>query len=92
MKTLSKDPTAEEMREYLQDIYGDELCDFDMEGAIYWFAYSWHGGQNSNLYSALSTSEFHPGPCCKGPEKDSMEEMAYKDLVAGCGFSEEEEA
>jgi hypothetical protein len=35
--------------------------EFDIEAAIYWFATDWHGGQWSNLYSALSTSPYKPG-------------------------------
>jgi hypothetical protein len=38
-------------------------CRFDVEEAAYYLAAHWHGGQSSNLYSALSTSPFRPGPC-----------------------------
>lgn len=61
------DPTASEMREFLHGQF-DDLNIFDREEAIYWFAYAWHGGQGSNLYSALSTSDYSPGPICCGPE------------------------
>ena len=54
-----QDPTKQEMLEYLSGIGAD---DFDAEVAIYAFAEAWHGGQSSNLYSALSTSDFRPGP------------------------------
>jgi hypothetical protein len=66
MDVFNDDPTAAEMRKFLVstaeglEIDQDEL-NFDVEAAIYWFAYHWHGGQNSNLYSALSTSEYNPG-------------------------------
>jgi len=38
---------------------------FDAESAIYWFCSDYHAGQNSDLYSILSTSEYSPGPMCK---------------------------
>jgi len=37
-------------------------CRFDIEEAAYYIAAHCHGGQWSNLYSLLSTSEFRPGP------------------------------
>lgn len=68
---MENDPTAEEMRTFLNDQYMcDEGLDFDIESAIYWFAYAWHGGQRSNLYSALSTSEYKPGPSHKSAADD----------------------
>ena len=64
----TKDPTAEEMREYLVSQYGDyEENKFDIEAAIYWFASLHHSGQNSDLYSALSNSDYNPGPSESAP-------------------------
>ncbi len=85
-----QDPTKEEMVQFLTREFGRMADDkqafrFDMEGAIYWFASHYHGGQWSNLYSALSTSHFRPGPSVNGPEKDSMEEDMYKALEAEYG-------
>lgn len=79
---VSDDPTKEEMQEFLKQKYHTE-DDFDVESAIYWFANDYHGGQNSNLYSALSTSEFRPGPMHKGIEDEESElaSMMYQDLV-----------
>lgn len=81
------DPTAAEMRDFLQNTFPEETApntesglNFDVEAAIYWFANDWHGGQWSNLYSALSTSEYRPGPICCGPEPDSIEQMFYEAL------------
>ena len=77
MKRVFQDPTADEMRSYLRDECG---CDseFDMEEAIYWYANDYHGGQDTNLYSALSTSEYKPGAYERGPEDptyyDALEE------------------
>ena len=45
-----------------------EYFAFVSEEAIYWFANDYHGGQGSNLYSALSTSGFRPGPLARGPD------------------------
>ncbi len=77
---MIQDPTKDEMTAFLQSQFGPDLEPFDLEGAIYWFANDYHGGQWSNLYSALSTSPFNPGPICRGPEKDTMEEMCYDAL------------
>lgn len=38
-----------------------EADDMDIEAAIYWLANDYHEGQNSELYSILSTSEYNPG-------------------------------
>lgn len=75
------DPSREEMIEHIRKVYGREADEFDMEEAIYWFANDYHGGQSSNLYSALSTSEYRPGRMSNGPEEGSMGEMIYADLV-----------
>jgi hypothetical protein len=75
------DPTANEMREYLASIVPKHSADpFDIECAIYWFANDYHGGQASNLYSALSASDFRPGPTTNGPEPGSMEAALYAEL------------
>jgi hypothetical protein len=69
------------MIEHIRKVYGREADEFDIEEAIYWFATDYHGGQSSNLYSALSTSEYRPGRSSSGPEEGSMGEMIYADLV-----------
>jgi hypothetical protein len=85
-KTLKRyhggdDPSRQEMIEHIKGVYGREADRFDIEEAIYWFANDYHGGQGSNLYSALSTSEYRPGRMSSGPEEGSMSEMIYADLV-----------
>lgn len=75
------DPSREEMIEHIRKVYGRDADEFDIEEAIYWFANDYHGGQSSNLYSALSTSEYRPGRSSSGPEEGSMGEMIYADLV-----------
>lgn len=73
------DPTAQMMRDYLNSkqfsMY--EFSNFDIEGAIYWFATFHHSGMMSNLYSASSTSNYHPSPLANGPEEDSLEMDAF---------------
>ncbi len=91
-----QDPDKSEMMSYLQQQYGNEEgWKDDAEVAIYWFANFYHGGQWSNLYSVLSTSPFSPGPIARGPQKGSMEEMMYRDLVhqfaGGEGLDDEDD-
>jgi hypothetical protein len=83
---MAKDPTIEDMREFLNgqfsklvDIESAEW-EFDREEAIYWFSYCWHSGQWSNLYSALSVSEFRPSPLANGPERGTLSEILYSEL------------
>ena len=84
------DPTKEEMVDFLTNKF-QGLVDpmetdanaFDIAAAIYWFANDYHGGQSSNLYSALSTSDYRPGPMHKSIEDDESETatMMYQELV-----------
>ena len=56
---------------------------FDMEAAIYWFANGYHGGQFTDLYSILSTSDYSPGRMTSGVEEEGeMAKMLYDELVA----------
>ena len=78
------DPTrAEMLRELIsafrrrRDGRTDDSWKFDIEAAIYWFANHWHGGQWSNLYSALSTSPYRPGRLCNGLEIGSQQHDMY---------------
>ena len=55
---------------------------FDMEAAIYWFASDWHNGQASELYSVLSTSQYHPSPLHRGAsDEGELCAMMYESLV-----------
>lgn len=77
-----QDPTRDEMLATLAKMpFAAEVDEFDREAAIYWFAANYHGGQASNLYFALSVSEFRPGPLCRGPQSFG-EQMAYETLEA----------
>ena len=73
------DPTSEMMREYLSSksfkMY--EFSEFDIEGAIFWFATFHHSGMHSNLYSASSNSKYRPSPMTDGPEENSLEMDAF---------------
>ena len=66
---------------WLRDDQGDTGWKFDVEAAIYWFAYNWHSGQWSNLYSALSVSKYKPGALCRGVEFGSTQGDMYQYLV-----------
>ncbi len=77
----ASDPTRMQMlRAVLAQKWIDRDDKFSIEGAIYWFASHWYGGQFSNLYSALSTSPFRPGRSSDGPG-DGSEQMIYDFLV-----------
>ena len=91
-KAYNDDPTREEMESHLKesgkgfdDPNEEEANEFDRQEAIHYFATLYHGGQSSNLYSALSTSKFRPGPLWNGPEKDSDSEMKFQSLVSKFG-------
>jgi hypothetical protein len=68
------------MRAFLTDQFG-EAGEFDREQAIYWFASDYRGGQWSNLYSALCTSEYRPGAIERGVEPETMANLCYQALV-----------
>lgn len=81
-----KDPTLQEMREFLAKEWGwagiDELKD-SSEVAIYFFSVNYHGGQRSNLYHAATWSNYQPGRLTGSmPDPDSNEMMLYDSLVA----------
>lgn len=77
----ASDPTRMQMlRAVLAQSWVDRDDKFAIEEGLYWFAYNWHGGQFSNLYSALSTSPFRPGRLSNGPE-DGLGRIIYDFLV-----------
>lgn len=74
---INNDPTKEEMENFLKSKfngYGLDDMEFDIAEAIYWFGYNYHGGQNSNLYSALSTSDYRPSRLMSNLEDDDSGE------------------
>lgn len=74
-----QDPTHDEMYDYLFSQYGNEGKD-EIEIAIYYFSEHFHSGQGSNLYSALSTSPYRPGPNSRMESEGEMVKMMYDDL------------
>lgn len=82
---MANDPTHDEMVAFLkqcQTFGAIEDMTFEVEEAIYWFAYLHHDGQYSNLYSALSTSPYSPSPLHSGPAED---DYLYECLVKEYG-------
>ena len=86
----NNDPTKEEMLNFLKEKFKGlidpmsvEDNEFDMVQAIYFFAREYHGGQWSNLYSTLSTSNFSPNPRLKDIYETGDEQsiMMYEALV-----------
>lgn len=78
----------QEMKNYLKskfrglDDVESEDFNFSMEAAIYWFASDYHSGQNSELYSILSTSQYSPSRLNRGGVKgeDETIQMLYDAL------------
>jgi hypothetical protein len=72
---MTKDPTHDDMLTFLKQCqtYDDiDDMEFEIEEAIYWFANDYHGGQDSNLYEALSSSPYSPGLIRSGPVDDYL--------------------
>lgn len=67
----------EEMVSFLQNHFGSEIDESDIEVAIYYFARDYHSGQSSELYSILSTSEYRPGPMSDLESEGDMVELCY---------------
>ena len=81
-----------QMLAHLRTIYTPGLVDNDSfnlsaEIAIYWFASDYHGGQDTELYSILSTSPYSPSYLCEGidDDDDALAVDMYEDLV--CVFN-----
>lgn len=79
-----QDPTLDEMLAFLStQTCGEELDEFAAHEAIYWFANDYHGGQDSHLYSALSTSPYTPGPITRGPADPYLYEALEAEYASG---------
>ena len=80
---MSHDPTLSEMQAFLlTQPYAAEADASDVAQAIYWFCADWHGGQWSNLYSALCCHGYTPGACEAGCEPDGVSILMYEALEA----------
>ena len=77
-----RDPTREEMQEFLATQTCGEDCTDDIEVAMFWFAMYWHGGQGSNLYSVMSASPFSPGPVGRLESESGIVQFMYYALEA----------
>lgn len=80
----------DEMKTYLSEKFSwllypieETANNFSVETAIYWFAYDYHGGQDSDLYSVLSCSKFSPSPLHKTiyDVDDEIAVMMYDALI-----------
>jgi hypothetical protein len=89
---VNSDPTKSEMLDTLRQEFGgfEGYDNFSAEEAIYWYGYNNHGGQNSNLYSALSTSKYKPSSSMSNIEDvdDEMSIAMYNTLVDNFGGEE----
>jgi hypothetical protein len=83
-----QDPDKEEMMQYLRSQFGNDIND-DAEVAMYYFASDFHGGQSSNLYSVLSTSEYKPGASGDVESEGELVKMMYDSLVDEFGGGSE---
>ncbi len=86
--TKYQDPTCEDMIEYLKEqnkglwTESDEALEDESIVAIYYFASHYHGGQWSNLYSALcqAGNSYSPGLSDEIGHGSSCDDL-YRDLV-----------
>jgi len=44
---------------------------FTIASGLYWYCSDNHGGQSTNEYSVMSTSDYKPGPLENGPDEES---------------------
>lgn len=73
------DPTREDMLSAIKEALPG-VDDFDQEAGLYWYANDNHGGQWSNLYSALSVSPYTPGmreTRPRGAARDVYDHLAW---------------
>jgi hypothetical protein len=83
IKEESSNPLKNKIMSYLQRLHGSEFDEFAAEAALYWYGYGYHGGQSSDLYSILSTSEYKPSRLANGIEdEDETAQMYYDDIVS----------
>jgi hypothetical protein len=63
---------------------------FDAAQGLYWYAADYHEGQSSDLYSILSTLDYHPGAMESKPDEEGM--VFYMELEDGRDPAELREA
>lgn len=69
-----------EMVKFLKAHFHD-ADDFDIEGAIKWFACDHHEGQASDLYAICSSSEYKPGRMTNSIEDENETMQHLYDLL-----------
>lgn len=97
---MAKDPTFEDMIEFLKktykgliDVNSYEEFTVPASIAIYWFGSAYHGGQWSNLYSALCQSEYRPGRMMNDVSDETEDvTMMYNSLSIEFGDGEQIES
>lgn len=55
---------------FVKSKFGDDVDDFEMHCAIYWYASAFYDGQGSELYAVLCCSPYGPGRNESGPGED----------------------
>lgn len=80
---MINDPSKEEMvKALMESPCYSEVDLLDVEAAIYWFASDYHGGQTSNLYSTLSTSNYVPSPLINSiDDEPEIIQFLYDELL-----------
>jgi len=81
-----KDPTQQEMFEFLSKKFENAGIDGIIDNILissYWFAYNFHHGQNSDLYSALCNHYYKPSILANNieDEYDSIVFAMYNALI-----------
>jgi len=86
-ETVSDDPSYNEMHTFLKPKAKKyEADEMDVEAAIYWYSSDYHSGQKSNLYSALSKSDYKPGRMSKGISSEGFAAIElYNELCSKFG-------
>ena len=84
--TNMKDPTQQEMFEFLSNKFENAGIDGIIDNILissYWFAYNFHDGQTSDLYSALCNSFYSPSILANNieDEYDSIVFAMYNALI-----------
>jgi hypothetical protein len=72
-----EDPDYDEMVAYIKGKFGNDVDEFDFNGAIYYFGSHYHGGQSSNLYRAMSETGYNPGAMQTEPVDFADYEYTY---------------
>lgn len=79
---MLNNPTRQEIDAAIASWHNvNELDEFDIEQAIYWFAADYHTGLWSNLYSVASTSKYRPSPLEFGVSHEEIPGWLYDFLV-----------